>query len=129
MSRKIQSIRGLFGQTIYFKDCVKVGETWDDLMSGTKKHYDADGKYVGSSTSGFFADEVHYDQYGSRISESWTDDFGTTHHYTDQGRVGTSYAGIIGTTSHITDDGDILFDQSEDIDPFMVDAPYSDPDW
>jgi len=47
--------------------------------------------YVGSSASGFFADKVHYNQYGSRIGESWTDEFGTTRHYGNNGRVGTSY--------------------------------------
>ena len=124
-----KSIKGLFGQTIHYKDGIRVGETWDGLIPGTKKHYDADGKYVGNSASGFFADEVHYDQYGRRIGESWTDDFGTTRHYDDRGRVGTSYDGIIGTTSHIMDDGDNLFDESEDGDLFTDDASYSDFNW
>jgi len=129
MSKRIQSIKGLLGQIIHFKDGVKVGESWDGLIPGTKKHYSANGEYVGSSTSGFFADEVHYNQYGGRIGESWTDDFGTTRHYDANGRVGTSYDGFIGTTSHITDDVDTLFDQSEDSDSFTDDTPYSDPDW
>lgn len=95
----IKSIKGLFGQMIHYKDGVKVGETWDGLISGTKNHYNADGTYMGSSAKGFLADEVHYDPHGRYVGESWKDDFGTTRHYNDSGRAGTSYEGIIGTTS------------------------------
>lgn len=124
-----KSIKGFFGQTIHYKDGIRVGETWDGLIPGTKKHYNANGNYVGSSASGFFADEVHYDQYGTRIGESWTDSFGTMRHYDASGRIGTSYEGFLGTTSHITDDGDTLFDHSKDDDPSAGNAPYSDLDW
>ena len=102
---------------------------WDGLIPGTKNHYNADGSFAGSSAPGFFADEVHYDQYGSRIGESWTDDFGTTRHYDANGRVGTSYDGITGTTSNVADDRDILFDQSENDDPFTDDVPCGELDW
>ena len=129
MSKRIQSIKGVFGQIIHFKDGVKAGETWDGLIPGTKNHYNADGSFAGSSAPGFLADEVHCDQYGSRIGESWTNDFGTTRHYDESGRVGTSYDGIMGTTSHIADDGDILFDQSENDDLFTDDVPCGEPDW
>lgn len=124
-----KSIKGFFGQTIHYKDGVKVGETWDGLIPGSKNHYDSNGGYVGTSTSGFIADQVHYNQYGVRIGESWADDFGTIRHYDANGRIGTSYDGFLGMTSQIMNDGDTLFDHSEDSNSFTDDAPYSDPDW
>lgn len=127
--RRIKSIKGLWGQIIHFKNGVRVGETWDGIIPGSKKHFDADRSYAGSSTSGFIADQVHYNQHGGHIGESWTDDFGTTRHYDANGRVGTSYDGIMGTTSHIADDRDILFDQSENDDPFTDHVPCVEPDW
>lgn len=110
-----KSIKGLFGQIIHYKDGVKVGESWDGLIPGTKNHYDVNGSYVGHSDPGFFADQVHFDQYGNRIGESWTDEFGTTRHYDQSGRVGTSFDGFTGTTSHIRDDMDSPFDQPKSI--------------
>ena len=95
----IKSIKGLFGQMIHYKDGVKVGETWEGFIPGTKNHYNAAGTYAGSSAKGFLADEVHYDRHGRYVGESWKDAFGTTRHYNDRGRAGTSYEGIIGTTS------------------------------
>ena len=125
-----KSIKGLFGQTIHYKDGKYAGETWDGFISGTKNHYNADGSCAGSSASGFLVDEVHYDQYGSRIGESWTDAFGTTRHYNDSGRVGTSHDGFCGVTSNIMDDADDLFDLPDDsCDSFADDALYGDPDW
>lgn len=125
-----KSIKGFFGQTIHYKDGVKVGETWDSIVPGTKNHYNADGGFAGSSAPGFLADEVHYNQHGGRIGESWTDDFGTTRHYNDRGFAGVSYRGIVGETSRISDDTDTLFDQSSASDDvFMTPQPYDDPDW
>ena len=125
-----KSIKGLFGQTIHYKDGVKVGESWDGLIPGTKNHYDVNGSYVGHSDPGYLADDVHYNQHGGRIGESWTDDFGTTRHYNDRGFTGVSYRGIVGETSRISDDADMLFDQSSGSDDvFMTSQPYDDPDW
>ena len=112
----IKSIKGFFGQTIHYKDGIRVGETWDGLLPGIKKHYNAEGEYVGSSASGFFADKVHYNQYGSRIGESWTDEFGTTRHYGNNGQVGTSYDGLFGTTTQIFDrPKDVLFESTKSV--------------
>ena len=125
-----KSIKGLFGQTIHYKDGEKVGETWDGFIPGAKNHYGANGSFVGSSAPGFFADEVHYDQHGGRIGESWTDAFGTTRHYDSNGRVGTSYDGVCGVTSDIMDGANTLFDQSDyDRDPFADDVSWDDSDW
>ena len=125
-----KSIKGLFGQTIHYKDGIKVGETWDSFIPGTKKHYNVDGSYIGSSSAGFLADEVHHDQYGRRIGESWTDAFGTTRHYDNNGRVGTSYDGFCGVTSDIMDGAEDIFDQSEyDCDSFTDDLPCDDSNW
>ena len=125
-----KSIKGFFGQTIHYRDGIKVGETRDGLIPGTKNHYDTNGAYVGHSDPGFFADQVHYNQHGGRIGESWTDDFGTTRHYDSRGRVGTSFNGVIGETSYMDDDADTLFDQSFGADDvYMTPQPYDDPDW
>lgn len=123
-----KSIKGFFGQTIHYKDGVRVGETWDGLIPGTSNHYDANGSFAGSSSQGFFADQVHYDRYGNRVGESWTDDFGTTRHYNDSGRVGTSFDGFTGTTSILDDD--TLFDHDSDFDSFDAsNASFGDSDW
>ena len=103
MSR-IKSIKGFFGQIIHYKDGVRVGETWDGLVPGTKKHYDANGQYAGSSAPGFLADQVHYDALGRRVGETWTDSAGISRHYDDRGRAGTSYDGFAGRTSVFYDE-------------------------
>lgn len=129
-----KSIKGLFGQTIHYKDGVKVGESWDGFIPGTKNHYDANGSYVGHSDPGFIADQVHFDQYGSKVGESWTDDFGTTRHYADSGRVGTSFDGLTGSTSLFDDDTDSLFDQPDSMfddqdSPLNSLDSFGDSDW
>lgn len=110
-----RSIKGLFGQTIHYKDGVKVGESWDGLIPGTKNHYDANGSYVGRSDPGFFADQVHFDQHGNKLGDSWTDSFGTTRHYNASGRVGTSYDGFSAKISIVDDREDSLFDQPKSV--------------
>ncbi len=52
MTRKIKSVKGLFGQTTHYENGVKVGESWPGLFEGSQKHYDADGKYAGYSDRG-----------------------------------------------------------------------------
>lgn len=130
----LKSIKGLFGQTIHYKDGVKVGETWDGLLPGTKNHYDANGRFSGSSSPGFFADQVHYDEHGNRLGESWTDAFGTTRHYDENGRAGTSYDSLFSTTSNLHDDANLFpntYDQidSFDTDRFSDDLFSEDSDW
>lgn len=124
-----KSIKGLFGQTIHYKDGVRVGETWDGLIPCTKNHYDVHGNYVGRSDPGFFADQVHYDAFGRKIGDSWTDGFGVTRHYDNDGRAGTSYQGFTSITSNIFDGTDTLFDRHQlDFDS-ADDAFFDDSDW
>lgn len=78
MKRKIKSIKGLFGQTIHYEDGIKVGESWPGLFSGTQKHYDTSGRYVGHSSPGMIEDLVHHDKHSKYISEThrplWTEE-------------------------------------------------------
>jgi len=123
-----KSIKGLFGQTIHYKDGVRVGETWDGLLPGTKKHYDSDGRYAGSSSTGLFADEVHYNEYGGRVGETWKDDFGFSHHYDDQGKIGTSYDGFTSTITIFDELHDAPFDRSYD-ESDASDLSFDSSDW
>lgn len=122
-----KSIKGLFGQTIHYKDGQYAGESWDGLIPGSQNHYDANGQYVGYSDPGFFADHVHHKADGTRIGETWTDDFGVSRHYSEtDGRIGTSYDGFVGRTSIIDDASDALLDSDSDI--FSGDS-FGDSDW
>lgn len=116
----LKSIKGLFGQTIHYENGVKVGETWDGLVPGTKNHYNSDGSYAGSSAKGFFADEVHYDKNGRYVGESWKGAFGATHHYGSNGIRGTSYDGFTGTTS--------VFDDSHPSDAYKPRSVFEKPE-
>jgi len=82
----IKSIKGFFGQTIHYKDGVRVGETWDGLIPGTKKHYDANGGYAGYSTNGFIADELHYKRDGEYIGSSYDGGYVVDHYGADGSR-------------------------------------------
>ena len=107
-----RSVKGLFGQTIHYKDGKKVGESWDGFLPGSKIHYNADGGYAGRSDPGFFADLVHRDALGSKIGSTYTDDFGMSHHYGEHGKAGVSYDGFVGTKS-VFDDDFSIFDESD----------------
>jgi len=83
MSSQIETIDGLFGEKLHYKDGEKVGESWPGLFGGTYNHYDRDGAFIGESMPGVFADEVHYDSEGRRrgvschgavFTETWMDD-------------------------------------------------------
>lgn len=119
---KIRTEKGLFGQDIHYKDGVRIGESWDGLVPGSKNHYDANGRFIGYSDRGFFADQVHHDASGTRVGETWSDSFGVSRHYDDRGRKGTSYSDPLGTTSFFdrSDDSDSLFgsSSSDDSSPF-----------
>ena len=42
----IDTIEGLFGEKIHYKDGEKIGESWPGLFGGSWNHYDADGNPV-----------------------------------------------------------------------------------
>jgi hypothetical protein len=125
-----QSIKGFFGQTIHYKDGERIGETWDGLLPGTKNHYRADGSFAGSSSAGFLADEVHYNEHGGRIGESWHDESGTSRFYGDNGDVGVSYDGLTSRISVMDEGVDALF-SSQDSDDSYLDTSdsYDYSDW
>lgn len=102
---RYETYKGLFGQDIHYKDGVKVGESWEGLISGTRNHYDANGTFVGSSSQGILADEVHYDANGVRIGDSYEGFLGTNH-YNDNGYIGSSYEGLFGTITDINDNAE-----------------------
>ena len=115
MSKIFKSIRGLFGQTIHYRDGVKVVESWPGLFEGSYEHYDADGKYAGYSDPGLVADLVHYNEHGGYTGATYTGLLGEKKHYsTERGYVGETREGLIGETTTLTDDHDSL-----DIDSFF----------
>lgn len=126
---RIKSVKGLFGQTIHYKNGERVGETRDGFIPGTKNHYDACGQYVGYSTKGFLADEVHFDAHSNRIGSSWKDASGSIHHYDNCGKSGVSYEGLTGITSIIDDHARSMFTPSSDDNDFGATDPFADPDW
>ena len=105
MHKRIKSAKGLFGQIVHFIDGVKVGESWPGLFSGTQKHYDASGRYVGYSDRGIIADLVHYDEHGNHVGSTCTGLFGQKKHYSaNGGYVGATCDGFTGDTTDIADD-------------------------
>ena len=107
MSRRIKSIKGLFGQTIHYEDGIKIGESWPGLLSGSQKHYDANGRYIGYSDRGLIADLVHHDEHGNYIGETHTGLWGQKNHYSaDQGYVGETWNGFIGDTTELLEVSD-----------------------
>lgn len=102
MSKRIKSIKGLFGQIIHYADGIRIGESWPGLFEGSQKHYDADGKYIGYSDRGFIADQVHHDANGRYIGETYTGFFGQKKHYSaDHGYVGETWDGLFGDTTDL----------------------------
>lgn len=115
MSRRIKSIKGLFGQTIHYEEGIKVGESWPGLFSGTQKHYDASGRYIGYSDRGMIADLVHHDKNGNCIGETHTELFGQKKHYNaDRRYVGDTWDGFIGDTTDLLEVSD--YSDSQDCD-------------
>ena len=118
MSNQIKSIKGLFSQTIHYKDGVKVGESWPGLLEGSQNHYDADGKYVGYSERGIFADQVHHDEHGNYVGETHRGFFGQKKHYSaDHGYVGETWDGFVGDTTALSNEVD--FSSSQESDDFF----------
>ena len=102
MSKRIKSVKGLFGQTIHYENGVKVGESWPGLFEGSMNHYDASGKYAGYSDRGLIADQVHHDADGRYINETTRGLFGQKKHYSaDHGYVGETWDGLFGDTTDL----------------------------
>lgn len=111
MSRRIKSIKGLFGQTIHYSDGIKVGESWPGLFSGIQKHYDANGRYVGYSTPSMIVDSVHHDERGGYIGETRLGFFGQKKHYSvDHGYIGETWDGFAGDATDLVDSDDFASD-------------------
>ena len=111
MSDRIKSIKGLFGQTIHYSDGIKVGESWPGLFSGTQKHYDASGRYVGHSIPGMIVDSVHHDEHGRYIGETRSGFFGQKKHFTAENNyVGETWNNFTGDTSEFMERDDLADD-------------------
>ena len=96
MVKRINTIKGIWGQLIHYQDGVKVGESWPGLFDGSYEHYDANGKYAGYSDPSFFADLVHHDEHGSCIGETYDGLLGGKTHYDVNGYVGSSHPSFWG---------------------------------
>jgi len=106
MSKRIDTIKGLFGQLIHYQDGVKIGESWSGLFQGSYDHYDANGTYAGYSDPGIVADLVHHDASGSYIGETHDGICGQKTHYDLHGYAGSSYSGLFGNDISIINDID-----------------------
>ena len=117
MSKRIKSIKGLFGQTIHYSDGIKVGESWPGLFEGIQNHYNATDKRVGHSAPGVFADLVHYDERGSCVGSTHTGAFGQKNHYSAKyGYIGSTWDSLAGESTDISDESDFFGGQEpEDI--------------
>lgn len=124
----IKSIKGLFGQTIHYKDGVKVGETWDSFIPGVKNHYDANGTKTGYSSKSIFADELHYDGNGEYIGSSHKGLFNSVHHYGRNGSHSVSSPGLFGTNTFVSNDDDALLFSDSDDSSFETSDSF-DSDW
>lgn len=119
MNKMIKSIKGLFGQTIHYKDGIKVGESWPGLLSNTQNHYDAGGRYIGHSVPGVIANAVHYDEHGSRIGATCTGIFNERRHYDADCRfVGDTWDAFTGEETYLPEDSswadeDALCDETD----------------
>ena len=123
MKRKIESIKGLFGQIIHYKDGVKIGESWPGLLDGSQNHYDADGRYVGYSDRGIFAEQVHHDEHGNYIVETHSGVFGQKKHYSiEHGYIGETWDGFAGDRTDISDEVGFFSIQEPD-------ASFDDGEW
>lgn len=107
MSKRIKSIKGLFGQIIHYKDGVKVGESWPGLFSGSLNHYDAKGKCIGHSDRGIVKDLIHYDEYGRYTGETHSGFFGDKKHIdADHSYIGETRNGFTGDTTEFMESDD-----------------------
>lgn len=106
MVKRINTIKGIWGQLIHYQDGVKVGESWPGLFNGSYEHYDVNGQYAGYSDPGIVADLVHHDEHGSYVGETHSGLFDQKVHYDTQGYAGSSYDGLFGDHTDLFDDND-----------------------
>lgn len=115
MSKRIKSIKGLFGQIIHYKDGVKVGESWTGLFTGSFNHYDAKGKHIGHSAPGIITDLIHYDECGRYTGASQSGFFGDKKHFdADHSYIGETWSGIIGDTTDFIESDNFADDADRD---------------
>jgi len=123
MSRRIHSVKGLFGQTIHYEDGIKVGESWPGLLRSSLNHYDAEGRYIGYSDCGMIADLAHHNKHGNYIGETHIGLFGQKKHYsTDCRYVGETWDGFIGDTTDFMEVSDLS--SSQGCDDFFEDSEW-----
>jgi len=101
MSKIIQSIKGLFGQMIHYRDGKYVGESWPGLFESSYDHYDEHGGYAGYSDPGVIADLVHRDAHGAYVGETHEGFFGQKCHYSTDGYIGSSWDGMLGENTDL----------------------------
>lgn len=106
MNTKLKSTKGLFGQTIRYRNGIKIGESWPGILGNMQNHYDADGRYLGYSVPGVIADAIHYDEHGSRIGETYTGIFNERRHYDADCRfVGDTWDTFTGEETYLPESG------------------------
>ena len=90
------------------KDGMSKIHTVPGLIPGTAKHYDEDGRLVGTSRENFFGGVSHYDADGNKTGESLPGFFpGTVNHYDADGNsVGSSVQTLFGGYEHYDTHGD-----------------------
>ena len=123
MSKRIESVKGLFGQMIHYKDGVKVGESWPGLFEGSWDHYDAGGRYTGYSDPGLVSDLVHHDAQGRRIGSTHTGFFGQKKHEIN-GMHGESWDSFTGESTFFEGSHKL----SSPSDPFHTDDSFDASD-
>ena len=106
MSDKIETVEGLFGQKVHYKDGKVIGESWPGLFGGSWNHYDADGNRIGSSQPGLFTDLVHYDPAGQEAGTSSRDLLGGMNHYDADGYAGHTRDTLYGQTTELKTEDD-----------------------
>lgn len=124
MSKKIQSIKGLFGQLIHYCDGRYIGESWPGLFEGSYDHYGEHG-YAGYSDPGIMADLVHHDAYGAYVGETHDAIFGQKHHDGIDGYVGSSWDGVLGENTDLIGD----CEADADLNSCNSDANFNDRIW
>lgn len=106
MAKRIDTVKGLFGQLIHYEDGRYVGESWPGMFKGSYDHYDANGRYSGYSDPGLFADQVHHNVNGRYVGETYNDPFGQKTHYNIHGYAGSSHEDLFGNDISIFDEFD-----------------------
>ena len=110
----VRALQGL-GVNVLTRSCGQIGESWPGLLSGSQKHYDASGRYIGYSARGFVADMVHHDTHGKYIGETHTGLFRQKKHYNADGScVGETWEDFLGETTLVGNSDQINLPDTED---------------